>query len=381
MRRFGVTIFSEMTALALRTGSINLGQGAPDTDGPVELHDAAIAAIRAGRNQYAPGIGLPELRRAVAAHDERCYGLTYDPDTEVMITAGATEAVSACVLALCEPGDEVIVLEPTYDSYTAAIALAGAVLRPVRLDAPDADHAGYHLDLDALRAAVGPRTRLLLINSPHNPTAHILTADEAAAIAAVAIEHDLLVVTDEVYEHLVFDGASHVPLATLPGMRHRTLRVSSAGKTFSVTGWKVGWVCGDADLVSAVFTVKQFLTFTNGTPFQAGVAAGLGLPPERLSEVQGRLQSQRDILLPGLAAAGFDVHPSEATYFVTADAAALGASDALEFCRHLAQAVGVVGVPSSVFYDDPAGVQTLIRFAFCKQPDVLAEAVERLARL
>ncbi|MBA3295181.1 MAG: pyridoxal phosphate-dependent aminotransferase [Geodermatophilaceae bacterium] len=375
MRGFGTTIFAEMSALATQTGAINLGQGFPDTDGPPEIFDAAIEAIRAGHNQYPPGRGIPALRHAIAEHQQWYYGLTYDPDREVLVTAGATEAIAATILALCETGDEVVVLEPTYDSYAASIALAGAVLRPVTLHHPD-----YRLDVDALRAAVTPRTRLLLINSPHNPTGRVLDRTELTAIAELAVERDLVVVTDEVYEHLAFDR-EHIPLATLPGMRDRTVTISSAGKTFSCTGWKIGWVCASPALVDAVGTTKQFLTYVNGAPFQHAIVTGLALPEHRIESIRRNLRDRRDQLSNALLAAGLDVHPCEATYFLTVDVATLGETDGLAFCRALPERIGVVAIPSSVFYLDPGPARTLVRFAFCKRPDVLDEAVRRLAGL
>ncbi|MGJ3509733.1 pyridoxal phosphate-dependent aminotransferase [Enemella sp. A6] len=375
MRGFSTTIFAEMSALATATGSINLGQGFPDTDGPSEVLEAAVDAIRGGHNQYPPGRGIPELRSAISAHDERFHGLRYDPDTEILVTAGATEAIAATILALCEPGDEVVALEPSYDSYTASAALAGARLVPVRLEAPD-----YRLDPQRLRDAIGPRTKLLLINSPHNPTGTVLNRAEREEIARVAIEHDLLVACDEVYEHLTFDEP-HVSLATLPGMAERTIRISSAAKTFSVTGWKVGWACAPAELIDAITTTKQFLTYVNAGPFQYAVAVGLGLPDSFYRGLADDLRAQRDILVPGLAAAGFEVHPTRGSYFVVADASPLGVTDGLAFCRQLPELCGVVAVPNQVFYADPTGVSQMIRFGFCKRPEVLTEAVGRLARL
>ncbi len=381
MRSFGTTIFAEMSALANRTGAINLGQGFPDTDGPAEVLDAAVAAIRAGHNQYPPGRGIAPLREAIAAHQDDWYGLSYDPGTEILVTAGATEAIAATILALCESGDEVVVLEPTYDSYTASIALAHAVPRPVRLRHPGPGEPAYRLDAGDLAAAVTERTRLILLNTPHNPTGHVLGEDELAAVARVAVEHDLIVVTDEVYEHLVFDGRAHHPLAALPGMRDRTVLISSAGKTFSATGWKIGWACSTPELIDAITTVKQFLTFVNGAPFQWAITTGLGLPRERFVEIGERMQTRRDLLLPGLEAAGLTVHPSEGTYYVVVDPAPLGWTDAREFCRRLPALVGVVAIPNAVFYEDPAGVGSLVRFAFCKRPEVLREAAERLSGL
>lgn len=376
MRGFGETIFAEMSALAARHEAVNLGQGFPDSPGPALVLDAAVDAIRQGHNQYPPGRGEPVLRRAVAAHQARRYGLELNPDLEVLVTAGATEALAAAVLALCEPGDEVIALEPSYDAYGADIALAGGTLVPVRLEAPD-----FALDAERLRAAVTSRTRLIILNTPHNPTGRVLTRTELESVAQVAREHDLIVITDEVYEHLVFDGREHIPLATLPGMFERTLTIGSGGKTFSVTGWKVGWVTGTAPLVSAVTTTKQFLTYSGGTPFQHGVAAGLGLPDSALQGIAATLQAQRDLLVPALRSTGMRVFEPESTYFVIADIAPLGETDSLEFCRTLPERIGVAAIPNQVFYRDPAGVESLVRFAFCKRPEVIAEAGRRLARL
>jgi N-succinyldiaminopimelate aminotransferase len=375
MRAFGTTIFAEMSALAVQTGSINLGQGFPDTDGPREVLDAAVAAIRAGHNQYPPGPGIPALRAAIADHQRHHYGLEYDPDGEVLVTAGATEAITAAILALCEPGDEVIAFEPTYDSYGAAIAMAHAVLKPVRLDGPD-----FALDRDRLRAQVTDRTKLLLINTPHNPTGRVLTATELGWIAELAVERDLIVITDEVYEHLIFEG-SHQPLATFPGMRERTIQISSAGKTFSVTGWKVGWACGPRKLITAVITTKQFLTYVNAGPFQYAIAEALRLPAQRIQDVRDTLRAGRDQLADGLTAAGIPPFRCQGTYFLTADVAALGYVDGVDFCRELPKRVGVVAVPSRVFYLDPGPARSYVRFAFCKRPEILAEAAERLARL
>lgn len=381
MRPFGTTIFAEMSALALRTGAVNLGQGFPDTDGPPEMLAAAAEALHSGQNQYPPGPGIPALRAAVAEHQRRFQGLEYDPDGEVVITAGATEAIAAAILGLCEPGDEVVCFEPYYDSYAASIALAGAVRRPVTLR-PAAD-GRYAFDPDALRAAFGPRTRLVLLNSPHNPTGKVFTPDELTLIAELCQEHGAYAVTDEVYEHLVFTDAAtaHVPLATLPGMWERTLRISSAGKTFSCTGWKIGWVSGPATLVSAVLRVKQFLTFVNAAPLQPAVAVALALPDSYFADFRKGMQQRRDQLVGGLAEAGFGVLAPEGTYFVTADITALGGRDGVEFCRSLPQRCGVVAVPTQVFYDDAEAGRRLVRFAFCKRPEVLAEAVTRLREL
>lgn len=373
---FGTTIFAEMSALAVRTGSINLGQGFPDTDGPEEIREAAVRALRDGRgNQYPPGPGVPELRTAIADHQRRRYGLTTDPDTEVLVTAGATEAIAATLLALLEPGDEVIAFEPFYDSYAACIAMAGGVRVPLTLRAPD-----FRPDLDALRDAITPRTRLLLLNSPHNPTGMVLTREELTAIAALAVEHDLLVVTDEVYEHLVFEG-EHIPLISLPGMRERTVSISSAGKTFSYTGWKVGWVVAAAPLVAAVRTAKQFLTYVSAGPFQYAVAEALRLPDTYFEDFRADLRRKRDLLGEGLSAAGFEVHRPQGTYFITTDITPFGEKDAYAFCRALPERCGVVAIPNSVFYDDPDAGRSQVRFTFCKKDDVLHEAVARLRRL
>ena len=369
----GTTIFAEMSALAVRTGSVNLGQGFPDTDGPAEVVEAAVRAMRGGANQYPPGPGTVELRRAIAVHRERFYSLAVDPDTEVLVTTGATEAIAAAMLALVEPGDEVVALEPFYDSYAASVAMAGGVLVPVTLTPPF-----YGLDVDALRAALTPRTRLLLVNSPHNPTGAVLSRAELDAVAAVAVEHDLLVVTDEVYEHMTYGDARHVPLATLPGMAERTLTVSSAGKTFALTGWKIGWAVGPAELVAAVRTAKQFLTYVSGAPFQPAIAAALALPDEYYATLRSDLEARRDLLCEGLADAGFEVHVPRGTYFVTTDIRPLGWADGVELCRELPTRCGVVAIPCQVFYADPARGRHLVRFAFCKRPEVLEEAVRRL---
>jgi N-succinyldiaminopimelate aminotransferase len=371
----GTTIFAEMSALAVATGAINLGQGFPDEDGPVEVADTAIDAIRAGVNQYPPGPGIEDLRVAITEHQQRFWGIDVDPATEVLVTAGATEAIAAAVIALCDPGDEVLAFEPTYDSYTAVAAMAGARLRPVTLRPPR-----YEADVDALGALVTDRTRLLLLNTPHNPTGKVFTPAELEAIARVCVERDLIAVTDEVYEHLVFDG-EHRPLTTLPGMAERTLTISSAGKTFSFTGWKIGWVCGPADLVTAVRTAKQFLTYVNGAPFQPAIARGLRLGDDFYAALRDDLQAKRDVLCDGLLAAGFEVFVPQGTYFATVDIRSVGGDDGLEFCRELPGRCGVVAVPSSVFYEDPATGRHLVRFAFCKRREVLTEAAERLAGL
>jgi N-succinyldiaminopimelate aminotransferase len=371
----GTTIFAEMSALALATGSVNLGQGFPDTDGPIKIADAAIAAIRDGRNQYPPNPGIPELRAAIAAHQQRFYGQTVDPDSEIVVTTGATEAIAAALLGLVDPGDEVIALEPFYDSYAAGIAMAGGRRVGITLRAPD-----FRLDVDRLADAITDRTRLILLNSPHNPTGMVLNRDELQAVADLAIERDVIVVTDEVYEHMAYD-VQHIPLATLPGMADRTLTISSAGKTFSFTGWKVGWAVGPADLVTAVRTAKQFLTFVSGAPFQPAIALGLGLPDAYYDGLRNSLRAKRDRLCAGLREVGFDVFEPAGTYFVTADVRPLGYTDGVEFCRDLPQRCGVVAIPHQVFYDDLEAGKPLVRFAFCKRDEVLDDAVERLQKL
>ncbi|MFR9797494.1 pyridoxal phosphate-dependent aminotransferase [Streptomyces sp. MS06] len=373
----GTTIFAEMSALATATGAINLGQGFPDTDGPESVREAAVRALRDGRgNQYPPGPGVPELRTAVSDHQQRFYGLTVDPDTEVLVTAGATEAIAAAMLALLEPGDEVIAFEPYYDSYVACISMAGAKRVPLTLRAPS-----FRPDLDELRSKITSRTRLLLLNTPHNPTGTVLTAEESRAIAALAVEHDLLVVTDEVYEHLTFDGARHIPLATLPGMRERTVSVSSAGKTFSFTGWKVGWVTGPRELVSAVRSAKQFLTYVASGPFQYAVAEALRLPDAYFADFRATMLARRDLLANGLERAGFKVFRPAGTYFITTDIRPLGESDGFAFCRTLPERAGVVAIPNAVFYDHREQGAPFVRFAFCKQTAVLEEAASRLKTL
>jgi N-succinyldiaminopimelate aminotransferase len=366
----GTTIFTEMTALAEATGAINLGQGFPDTDGPGAVIDAAVAALRGGHNQYAPLAGVPTLRDAVREHQRDRYGL--EPE-DVLITFGATEAIAAALLALCQEGDEVIVLEPYYDSYVAGIAFAGARRRPVTLRPPD-----FALDGDVLRAAIeaaGGRARALLLNSPHNPTGRVLSRAELSIVAQACIEHDLVCISDEVYEHLVYDG-EHIPPATLPGMGERTLTISSVGKSFSFTGWKIGWCSGPAELVAAVRSVKQFLTFAGGTPLQHAAAAALRLPAFHLERLRDQLRENRDMLAAGLAAAGWQPLKPQGTYFINADVG----TDAVPFCAGLPQRCGVVALPTSAFYDDGGAGATLVRFAFCKRPEVIAEAVRRLSR-
>ncbi|WP_432557768.1 aminotransferase class I/II-fold pyridoxal phosphate-dependent enzyme [Granulicoccus sp. GXG6511] len=377
LRGFTTTIFSEMSQLATQHDAINLGQGFPDTAGPQEVLDEAVRALRAGRNQYPPGHGIPELRRAIAEHQRTFYDLELDPLREVMVSAGATEAMSAAILALCEVGAEVVALEPSYDCYAGAVAMAGGRFRQVRLHEPT-----YSLDLAELEAALTPRTRIIIVNSPHNPTGHVLTRDELHGIAELASRHDLIVLTDEVYEHMVFDDHRHIPIATLPGMFDRTVTISSAGKTFSVTGWKIGWLTAPAKFIDAIHTTKQNMTYANGTPFQHGVTAGLGLPPERFRAIGIGYQRLRDILAEGLTEAGFDVHPVGGTFFMMADISPLNFDgDGYEFCRRLPEWTGVAAIPAQVFYGEPQTARNLVRFCFGKRPEVLAEAAARLARI
>ncbi len=374
---FGTTIFAEMSALAVETGAINLGQGFPDTDGPPDVLEAAVDAIRAGVNQYPPGPGTIELRTAIAVHQRRFYGIELDPVSEIVVTAGATEALAGALLGMLDVGDEVVVFEPMYDSYQACIALAGARAVPVLL-APD-DSGRYMFDPDDLRSAVTDRTKLILVNTPHNPTGKVFTRAELAAIADIARERDLIVVTDEVYEHLLFEGREHVPMATLPGMAERTLTISSGGKTFHTTGWKIGWMSGPEALVTAAKTAKQFLTYVNGAPFQPAMAVGLGLPDEYFDRLAGELQTARDHLVVGLRTAGFTTYEPEATYFTTVDIRPVDPSgDGMAFCRSLPARCGVVAIPNEVFYARPEHGRHLVRFASCKRLEVIDAAVERL---
>ena len=370
------TIFAEMSALAVATGSVNLGQGFPDSDGPAFMLEAARQAISDGVNQYPPGRGIAPLRQAIAAHAHRHHGLDYDPDTEVLVTTGATEALAATIQAYVDPGDEVIALEPFYDSYAASIDLAGGVRVGVSLFGPD-----FRLDHAQLAAAFRSRTKLVLVNSPHNPTGVVLGDDDLAAIARLSVEHDVLVVTDEVYEHLVFEGAHHRSLASFPGMRDRTIRISSAGKTFSATGWKIGWAMGPATLVDEVTAVKQFLTYTSGAPFQPAVAAALDGGDAWVKAATHTLQDRRDQLAAGLRSVGLEPVVPQGTYFMTTDVRPLGYDDGIAFCRDLPRRAGVVAIPHQVFYDDVEAGRPYVRWAFCKREAVLDEAVRRLAAL
>ena len=369
----GSTIFAEMSALAMRTQAINLGQGFPDEDGPSSVVEVAVEAMRTGRNQYPPGHGTPELVAAVIEHQRACYGLELEP-AQVVVTTGATEAIAGAMLGLVDPGDEVVVLEPYYDSYVAMIQIAGGVRRPVTLRAPD-----FRLDLDSMAAAIGERTKLILLNTPHNPTGTVLTRAELEGVARLAIEHDLVVVTDEVYEHLVFDGREHVPIATLPGMAERTLSISSSGKTFSLTGWKIGWATGPAELVAAVEGAKNWLSFASGAPLQPAIAHALthelGFPRALRADLQGK----RDLLCEGLGKLDVNVRVPEGTYFVTTDVRRLGWPDGRAFCLALPERAGVVAIPSQGFYDDKEEGRHLVRWAFCKTEDVIREGLARLA--
>jgi N-succinyldiaminopimelate aminotransferase len=377
LQGFGTTIFAEMTALAMAHDAVNLGQGFPDFSAPEPVLAAAQEAIAAGHNQYAPGSGIPALRSAIAAHQHRFWGLDYDPDTEVTVTAGATEAICAALLALCETGDEVVLFEPYYDSHRASVAMAGAVERVVTLR-PGA--GGFAFDPDELDRAVGPKTRAIVLNSPHNPTGKVFTRAELEHVARICVERELIAITDEVYEHLVFDG-EHIPLASLPGMRERTVTISSAGKTFSVTGWKIGWMCAPPALTTAVRTAKQFMTFTNGTPFQHAIAGALALGDDFFDDLVSGYRARRDRLVAGLREVGFDLFPSQGTYFVTADIRSVGYDDDMTFCLDLPKRVGVGAIPHSAFYVDPRRGRHLVRFAFCKTDALLDEGIERLRRL
>ncbi len=375
--RLGVTIFEEVTALAQQHSAINLGQGFPDEDGPVEILDAARSAITDGANQYAPGQGLAVLRHAIAAHQDHFYALAVNPQTEVIVSTGATESIAAAILAFAGPGDEVLTFEPFYDSYGAVIGLSGATHTTAPLLAPD-----FQPDAASLEAAFTERTRIVVVNNPHNPTGSMFTRPALEQIVLLAERHGAIIVTDEVYEHLTF-GSEHVPIATLPGAAERTLTISSAGKTFSVTGWKVGWLTGPAELVAQVRTVKTFLTYASGTPFQHAVALGLGLPDEFFSSAAATLRKKRDLLGEGLREAGFDVFEPAGTFFTMVDAAPLGIADATDLARRLPSLVGVAAIPVSMFCHEEGAERTrsMLRFAFCKKFDVIEEGARRLATL
>lgn len=378
LRQFGETVFATMSAKAAEFDAVNLGQGFPDSDGPPRMLEIACEQIHGANNQYGPARGMAVLREAVAAQRARDHQITYDPETEVLITVGATEAISATVLGLVEPGSEVIVLEPYYDAYAAAIALAGARRVAVSLVA---DGAGWTVDVDAVRAAVTSETAMIIINSPHNPTGSVFSRDVLTQLAAVCVEHDLLVLADEVYENLLFDGVAHTALASLPGMFGRTVTVSSAAKTWNVTGWKTGWALAPAPLLDAVFKAKQFMTFVGATPFQPAVAHALNEESEWLSGMVAELSAGRDLLVDGLRSAGLEVHDTRGTYFVVADIAPLGENDGVSFCLDLPERIGVAAIPAQVFCDDPGPWRTKVRFAFGKRHETLRLAVERLQQL
>lgn len=384
LRPYATTVFAEMSALAARIGAVNLGQGFPDEDGPPAMLKAAQEAIADGVNQYPPGIGIAPLRHAIAAQRHRQYGIEYDPDTEVLVTVGATEAIASAVIGLIEPGSEVLLIEPFYDSYSPVVAMASAR----RVAVPLVPHGrGFALDADALRRAVTPRTRALIVNSPHNPTGTVLSATELAAIAEIAVAADLLVITDEVYEHLVFDGRQHVPLAGFDGMAERTITISSAAKMFNCTGWKIGWACGPAQLIAGMRAAKQYLSYVGGAPFQPAVALALEKEGAWVDHLRATLQARRDRLAAGLIDIGFEVHDSAGTYFLCADPRPLGYDDSAAFCAALPEKVGVAAIPMSAFCDPdtthgPADVWNhLVRFTFCKRDDTLDEAIKRLAAL
>ena len=377
MEPYVTSIFGEMSTLAMQVGAINLGQGFPDTDGPEEIKQVAMSAIEAGLgNQYPPVHGLPDLRRAISEHQRRFYRLEVDPDTSVVVTTGASEAIQSALLSLVDRGDEVIVFEPWFDIYGVGIELTHAKRVSVPLRPPS-----FRPDIDALRAAVTPRTRLILLNSPHNPTGVVFTRDELQAIADIAIEHDLLVLSDEAYEHLWYDGHPHIPIATLPGMAERTVSIGSAGKSFSFTGWKVGWATGPPDLIRAVRAVRQHLSFVSGGPFQYAIAHGLRMPDSYFTEFRHDLQRKRDILTVGLRDLGFTTPGSAGTYFLTTDLGPFSEyPDALAAARDLPHRAGVVAIPLQVFCDHEGIGDRSLRWAFCKKPEVLGEALDRLAR-
>jgi N-succinyldiaminopimelate aminotransferase len=375
LQGFGTSIFAEVTALAVRHGAVNLGQGFPDFDGPEFVREAAVRALREGRNQYSPTSGTSELRRAVAEHQRRFYGLDYDADAEVTVYAGATEAIHSTLQALLDPGDEVVLFEPFYDSYPACIALAGATARVVTLRAPR-----FEYDPDELLAAITPKTRAVLVNTPNNPSGKVFSRSELAHLAGICRERDLVAITDEVYEHMTY-GAEHVPLASLPGMRERTVTISSTGKTFSMTGWKIGYSCAAPELTAALRGVHQFVTFCVATPLQHAMAAALSAPDDYFAALQRDYQSRRDRLCRGLAEAGFEVLTPAGTYFAQADIRTLGHSDDVEFCRMLPERVGVAAIPTSAFYANKAEGRHLVRFAFCKTDATLDEGIRRLGSL
>jgi N-succinyldiaminopimelate aminotransferase len=382
LRPYTTTVFAQMSALAARIGAVNLGQGFPDEDGPPAMLEAAEKAIAEGANQYPPGLGIQPLREAIAADRQRKYGTGYDPDAEVLVTVGATEAIAAAVIGLVEPGSEVLLIEPYYDSYAPVIAMAGAQRTAVPL-VPDG--RGFALDVDALRGAVTPKTAAIIVNSPHNPTGTVLSHAELSAIAAIAVEADLLVITDEVYEHLVFDERRHIPLAAFDGMAERTVTISSAAKMFNCTGWKIGWACATPELIAGVRAAKQFMSYVGGAPFQPAIAQALNTEQAWVAALRESLQARRDRLAAALSKLGFDVHDSGGTYFLCADPRPLGYHDSGEFCWELPEKVGVAAIPMSAFCDPGAEHADkwnhLVRFTFCKRDDTLDEAIRRLGAL
>ena len=379
LRPYAVTIFAEMSALAARIGAVNLGQGFPDEDGPADMLKTAQDAIADGVNQYPPGLGIPPLREAIAAQRQRLYGVTYDPDTEILVTVGATEAIAASMIGLVEPGSEVLLVEPFYDSYSPVVAMAGCHRVAVPMVR---DGRGFVIDVDAMRAAITPRTKALILNSPHNPTGMVAGDAELAGIARLAVEHDLLVISDEVYETLTFDGHRHLPIASYPGMAERTITISSAAKMFNVTGWKIGWACGPAELIAGVRAAKQYLSYVGGAPFQPAVARALNDEDGWVATLCESFQIRRDTLAAALTDIGFDVHDSHGTYFLCADPRPLGFVDSTSFCAELPERAGVAAIPMSAFCD-PAAAHAdewkhLVRFAFCKRDETMNEAIRRL---
>jgi N-succinyldiaminopimelate aminotransferase len=380
MRPHAKSIFGEMSQLASRTQSINLGQGFPDTDGPIEVTHAAIRAIESGEgNQYPPAHGFPALRQAITSHQKRFYSINLNPDTDVVVTTGASEAIASSLLALVEPGHEVAFFDPAFDVYRAGIDLAGAT--PVGVPFMVNADGQLRPDIDRLAGAITPRTRVLLMNSPHNPTGVVFTPEEMQGIANIAIEHNLVVISDEAYEHLWFPGHRHIPFATLDGMAERTITIGSGGKSFSFTGWKVGWATGPSNLIAAVRAVRQHLSYVSGGPFQVAMVTALGLPDEYFTEFRNGLHAQRDQLSTGLAHLGLRVLPTEGTYFLSTDISSLGYTDGMEFCRMLPPTFGVAAIPFQVFTEGGTGFTTYVRWAFCKKPEVLGEALSRLSSL
>ena len=379
LQGFGASIFAEMTALAVSTGSINLGQGFPDYDGPTEVLQIAREQISAGNNQYPPGIGMPDLRLAVSEHQERFWGLTYDRDSEILITMGATEALAGALLGILNDGDEVIVFEPLFDTYAGCIALSGAQMVPITLRPQTSGR--YEFDADELRKSITPKTRMILLNSPHNPTGSVFTLEELQTIAAVAIDNDLIVISDEVYEHLIFDNKKHIPIATLPGMFERTITISSGGKSFNTTGWKIGWACAPAPLIAATRMAKQLFTFAGGSPFQPAIAAGLRLPDQYFQALASDLQHKRDVLMNALDACDLAPITPEGTYFITADVRGRRPDgDGVAFCRELPLLAGIVAIPAAVLYDPrhESEGRHLVRFAFCKELTTISRASDQL---